>query len=190
MTAHDAAACGSRVLDLLQRPAVQDCGVFVSQPRRLVYSLRAHCTTLAPALDAFSASSDDSPTEAAQTLLERGLNAQLVSLDEFVTKRRRAGYDDSASLARVYWDRDIACAVQVFFGDGSLAWNTIVVFTQPSVIVEVVPPTCAHCGADTMKVCGRCQRTRYCSVTCQRGAWPQHRATCRALPDSVTMIHV
>ncbi|RKO82702.1 hypothetical protein BDK51DRAFT_51359 [Blyttiomyces helicus] len=34
-------------------------------------------------------------------------------------------------------------------------------------------------GTDRLKYCARCKRVAYCSAACQRGAWAQHRPSCR-----------
>lgn len=42
---------------------------------------------------------------------------------------------------------------------------------------------CGSCGKpDARSKCSRCQEVHYCSVECQRKAWPTHRAVCVA-PD-------
>ena len=40
---------------------------------------------------------------------------------------------------------------------------------------------CANCGLQTeekLQKCARCRRVRYCSLKCQKEAWPSHRSTC------------
>ena len=38
---------------------------------------------------------------------------------------------------------------------------------------------CAHCGAeDAKKKCSACKQCYYCSVDCQRAAWPAHKKIC------------
>ena len=40
---------------------------------------------------------------------------------------------------------------------------------------------CSFCGASTNKFCGGCNAALFCSRSCQKSAWPGHRATCREL---------
>jgi len=46
---------------------------------------------------------------------------------------------------------------------------------------------CDHCAKlpeqqGLLKICSRCRRTRYCSQTCQKAAWKQHKLVCSAEP--------
>lgn len=46
---------------------------------------------------------------------------------------------------------------------------------------------CAQCGtverdSGAYQVCSRCKSTYYCSVACQRYAWPKHKRTCQSAP--------
>ena len=45
--------------------------------------------------------------------------------------------------------------------------------------------TCGHCASTEgpFKKCGRCRNTVYCSVDCQKKAWPAHKRHCEALRD-------
>ena len=49
-------------------------------------------------------------------------------------------------------------------------------------LAEVPPPrACDGCGAvdaPELKRCGRCRSARFCSVACQRAAWPAHKTVC------------
>jgi len=40
---------------------------------------------------------------------------------------------------------------------------------------------CHECGisAFTLKMCSQCQKVQYCSTTCQKKAWKQHKDTCK-----------
>lgn len=38
-------------------------------------------------------------------------------------------------------------------------------------------------GSTKHRLCGRCLGVSYCSVACQRAAWPAHKATCRAATE-------
>eukprot|EP00887_Chlorella_sp_A99_P003470 scaffold7.g3470.t1 len=44
-------------------------------------------------------------------------------------------------------------------------------------------PVCDACGRQSLdvKVCGRCRKATYCSARCQKEAWPEHRAACKAV---------
>ena len=43
--------------------------------------------------------------------------------------------------------------------------------------------TCAQCGkADAKKRCSACKSVYYCSVECQKVAWPTHKSSCRKTP--------
>ena len=44
------------------------------------------------------------------------------------------------------------------------------------------PSMCQQCGAEDPKPksCGRCHRSYYCSVECQRSNWEVHKKVCRA----------
>ena len=44
---------------------------------------------------------------------------------------------------------------------------------------EVGCARCAQCGAPSTKRCSLCMAEKYCSVNCQRSAWPNHRGGCR-----------
>ncbi|KAG6811466.1 hypothetical protein H0H93_014407 [Arthromyces matolae] len=48
---------------------------------------------------------------------------------------------------------------------------------------------CGCCGdtEKSLKNCGRCQVERYCSVECQRKAWPTHKRTCQPFSSSNTV---
>lgn len=50
---------------------------------------------------------------------------------------------------------------------------------------------CGMCGKpnvdNTLKKCSRCKVTYYCSVTCQKAKWPQHKDYCKTLRDEDTM---
>lgn len=38
----------------------------------------------------------------------------------------------------------------------------------------------------TLKKCSVCRRAKYCSVECQKSAWPQHKLECKRDPDPAT----
>ena len=40
---------------------------------------------------------------------------------------------------------------------------------------------CGHCGIPAKNLCTRCRGVRYCSVTCQKEAWPAHSKVCVAV---------
>ena len=41
------------------------------------------------------------------------------------------------------------------------------------------PDNCGRCGApNASKICGRCRAMHYCSATCQRADWAQHKEDC------------
>jgi hypothetical protein len=42
-------------------------------------------------------------------------------------------------------------------------------------------PACACCGRDDLSLmdCAACGTAKYCSGTCQKTAWPEHKATCK-----------
>uniref|UniRef100_A0A0G4IDB8 phytol kinase n=1 Tax=Chromera velia CCMP2878 TaxID=1169474 RepID=A0A0G4IDB8_9ALVE len=47
---------------------------------------------------------------------------------------------------------------------------------------------CDHCERfesldNRFKFCSRCERVRYCSIDCQRAAWPQHKKQCKRLAE-------
>ena len=50
--------------------------------------------------------------------------------------------------------------------------------------LDTVPVrACDACGAadaPELKRCARCRKVHYCSVACQRAAWPQHKRDCVA----------
>ncbi len=41
---------------------------------------------------------------------------------------------------------------------------------------------CAHCGVQAKYRCAKCKSSWYCSDTCQKQAWPSHKATCVSAP--------
>ncbi|KAG5651267.1 hypothetical protein H0H81_009260 [Sphagnurus paluster] len=47
---------------------------------------------------------------------------------------------------------------------------------------------CDECGKDdvALKNCAKCQVARYCSVECQRKAWPTHKKTCKPFSSKNT----
>ncbi len=52
---------------------------------------------------------------------------------------------------------------------------------------------CSYCGnsppADTkLKICSACKACRYCSVECQRKAWPEHKKVCNGSINDVSII--
>lgn len=59
----------------------------------------------------------------------------------------------------------------------------------PSVTKKAIPTSstgtdedlqCDLCGSTKdLKLCGLCKQVRYCSVECQRKAWPTHKAVCK-----------
>ncbi|KAF9458258.1 hypothetical protein BDZ94DRAFT_1271024 [Collybia nuda] len=52
-----------------------------------------------------------------------------------------------------------------------------------------VEKRCDNCGTDEMalKNCSKCQVARYCSVECQRIAWPTHKQTCQPFSTTNTV---
>ena len=45
--------------------------------------------------------------------------------------------------------------------------------------VRLLKACCWECRKQTTKLCRRCKRAVYCSASCIRQAWPEHRAVCR-----------
>lgn len=46
--------------------------------------------------------------------------------------------------------------------------------------VQAMTTACDSCGKLRRgRLCGRCQKARYCSTECQANAWPVHKHTCR-----------
>eukprot|EP01105_Mastigella_eilhardi_P019181 TRINITY_DN449_c0_g3_i1.p1 TRINITY_DN449_c0_g3~~TRINITY_DN449_c0_g3_i1.p1 ORF type:complete len:259 (-),score=88.03 TRINITY_DN449_c0_g3_i1:55-831(-) len=45
---------------------------------------------------------------------------------------------------------------------------------------EQQQPRCASCGGKGLLACSRCKSAFYCSQSCQRAAWPQHKPVCKA----------
>ena len=41
--------------------------------------------------------------------------------------------------------------------------------------------SCSHCGTlkEGLKVCSRCEKTKYCNHACQKAAWKEHKKECR-----------
>jgi len=56
--------------------------------------------------------------------------------------------------------------------------------SAPAPVPAPVPVThlCGHCGIAAKLVCTRCRGVHYCSATCQKEAWPAHKAKCVAAP--------
>jgi MYND finger/Ankyrin repeats (3 copies) len=52
--------------------------------------------------------------------------------------------------------------------------------------VPLAPQRCANCGTNDVKLraCAKCHAVRYCSTTCQRGHWAQHKSTCLSPEDA------
>lgn len=43
------------------------------------------------------------------------------------------------------------------------------------------PNSCSYCGqtVSELKLCGRCRKSRYCCVDCQRTDWKRHKSSCK-----------
>ncbi|CAK5263662.1 unnamed protein product [Mycena citricolor] len=50
--------------------------------------------------------------------------------------------------------------------------------------------SCDSCGKESasLKNCAKCRVARYCSVDCQRSAWPTHKRTCNPFSHSNTVV--
>ncbi|KAJ8600400.1 hypothetical protein CTAYLR_001430 [Chrysophaeum taylorii] len=55
--------------------------------------------------------------------------------------------------------------------------------TEAEALQNAANKTCRHCGkTGKMLRCNRCKVAVYCSATCQKAAWPEHKLKCRE-PD-------
>jgi septal ring factor EnvC (AmiA/AmiB activator) len=159
----------AQVAELIQRGEVQD-RVFVEM-RRQLDRLEASNTRL---------EASNTRLEARVTALESRNKVLSDSLD--VCHRRLHDHDQRFV--------GIAAATQEF--KGSFSEDTLQVhaaldhFSRWQVAMQEkipLPPDgdskCAHCHRQLRTwLCSRCQAVRYCSMLCQKAAWPQHKSVC------------
>ncbi len=66
-------------------------------------------------------------------------------------------------------------SISTHMGGGTYMTETVNVGKDPRWIAA-----CANCGSpEHLKTCSRCHLKRYCSVECQRAAWPTHKPECK-----------
>jgi hypothetical protein len=67
---------------------------------------------------------------------------------------------------------------------GSMPSDSSVGEVDENATNESATPLCEACGAPGKLRCGACKSARYCSASCQRTSWREHKLVCRRVADA------